>query len=91
MFDDKSRYAKLTPYDTVDRRGRTVAVVPAAEKPIQAELGVHLHKQGERTDHLAAKYLRDPTGYWRIAEHNDVMLPEALSETLEIAIPVKAR
>lgn len=91
MFDDKSRYAKLTPYAAVDRRGRTVAVVPAAERPVQAELGVHSHRQAERADHLAARYLQDATGYWRIAEHNDVMLPEALSEALEIAIPAKTR
>jgi hypothetical protein len=89
MFDDKSRYAKLTPYAAVDRRGRTVAVVPSPDRPVQSELGIHAHKQGERADHLAARYLRDETGFWRVAEHNDVMLPETLTEALEIAIPAK--
>ena len=89
MFDDKSRYARQTPYAAVDRRGRTVAVVPAPDRPEQAELGIHRHKQGERLDHLASRYLRDDTGYWRIAEHADVMLPEALTEALEIPIPAK--
>ena len=41
----------------------------------------------ERLDHLAAIYLHEPTGFWRICEANEVMLPEALSEQVEIAIP----
>jgi hypothetical protein len=89
MFDAKSRYAKLTPYVVIDRRGRTVSVVPATDPPGQRLIGLHLHKQGERSDHLAWRYLDDHAGYWRIAELNDVMLPEALTEMLEIAIPDK--
>ena len=89
MFDPKSRYAKLTPYVAIDRRGRAVPVVPPAEAPDQRLLGLHLHRQGERTDHLAWRYLDDEAGYWRIAEMNDVMLPEALTAALEIAIPDK--
>ena len=38
-------------------------------------------------DHLAAKYLSDAAGYWRIAERNDAVLPESLSEAREIEIP----
>ena len=90
MFDPKSRYATLTPYVAVDRRGRTLLVVPPAEAPEQAELGRHLRKQGERLDHLANFYLEDPAGYWRLCEHNDVMLPEALTEALEVRIPKKS-
>ena len=40
---------------------------------------------------LAAKYTQDPAGYWRIAEQNNVMLPESLTEAREVEIPVKAR
>jgi hypothetical protein len=89
MFDAKSRYAKLTTYVVIDRRGRVVSVVPAAAAPDQRLLGIHAHKQGERIDHLAWRYLDDQAGYWRIAEFNDVMLPEALTEALEIPIPDK--
>ena len=89
MFDEKSRYSKLTPYPVADHRGRCVMVVPVPLAPEQSLLGTHLHQPGERLDHLAAKYLSDPVGYWRIAEQNDVMLPEALSEAREIEIPGK--
>jgi hypothetical protein len=89
MFDAKSRYFKLTPCLVKDHRGREVKVVPVPPPPKQSLLGIHFHKEGERIDHLAAKYLSDPAGYWRIAELNDVMTAEVLSEAREIEIPGK--
>jgi len=87
MFDPKSRYVRLTLYATVDHRGRTVAVVPVPPAPNDVALGIHLLRQGERVDHLAARYLKNPAGFWRMAEINAVMLAEALSERPEIIIP----
>ena len=91
MFDSKSRYAKTETYVVTDARGREVTVVVPPPKPEQVQLGIHLLQQGERLDLLAAKYTQDPAGFWRIAEQNDVMLPESLTEAREIEIPVKAR
>lgn len=89
MFDEKSRYKDLPPYQVKDHRGRTVSVIPIPAAPNQSVLGYHLLKQGQRIDHLAAGYLKDPAGFWRIAEINDAMLTEALSESKEVAIPEK--
>jgi hypothetical protein len=91
MFDPKSRYAGLETYTVTDRRGRTVTVVSVPEPPEQALLGYHVLRQGQRLDHIAQKYLDDPAGYWRIAEFNDVMHAEMLTETPKIAIPRKGR
>jgi hypothetical protein len=91
MFDPKSRYLKADQYQVTDKRGRAVTVVAPPPPPEQLLLGIHLLKQGERLDLLAARYVTDPAGYWRIAEQNDVMLLEALTEAREIEIPVKAR
>ncbi len=91
MFEKKSRYGGLESYEVTDRRGRTVKVVPVPAAPEQGRLGVHLRRDGQRLDHLAAKYLNDPAGFWRICEINDVMLPEALAEADEIVIPVRER
>ena len=91
MFDSKSRYAKAETYTVPDARGRDVKAVVPPPPPEQVQLGIHQLKQGERPDLLAAKYLNDPAGYWRIAEQNDVMLAEALTEMPEIEIPVKAK
>jgi hypothetical protein len=87
MFDPKSRYVNLAQYTVMDQRGRMVSVVPTPPHPNQTLLGYHILRQGERLDHLASRYLSDPAGYWRIAERNDVMLAEDLTERREIAIP----
>lgn len=89
MFSQKSRYKNATQYHTTDHRGRTVKVVAAPPPPSQEIKGYHLLKQGQRIDHLASLYLNDPAAFWRIAEANNCMLPEALTERSEIAIPNK--
>ena len=87
MFDSLSRYLNLTQYTVIDARGRAVSVVPTPPPPEQQLLGYHILRQGERLDHLAATYLSNPAGFWRIAEMNNVMLAEDLTEQREIAIP----
>ncbi|HEX4274628.1 MAG TPA: hypothetical protein VHZ74_04705 [Bryobacteraceae bacterium] len=87
MFDTNSRYLGTPTYTVTDHRGRTVTVVQTPPDPGEGLLGIHVLKQGERLDHLAFKYLNDPAGYWRIAERNEAMLPEQLTEQREIEIP----
>lgn len=87
MFEKKSRYAKQTVHEAVDSRGRTVSIVLPPDKPKQTLLGFHQRKQGQRIDHMAYKYLQDYQGFWRIAEMNNAMHSEQLSEKSEIAIP----
>jgi len=89
MFDPTSRYYGLPTQQLVDHRGRTVTVVVAPDAPKEQLRGEHLRRQGQRLDHLAAFYLNDPHGYWRIAEIADVMYPEALSEATSVPIPFK--
>ena len=91
FFDAKSRYLKAEVYAVPDARGRIVTVLVPPPPPDQLLLGIHLLRQGERSDLLAAQYTADPAGFWRIAEQNDCMLAEALTEKREIEIPVKAK
>jgi len=89
-FDKKSRYLKnATTYEAIDKRGRKVLALTAADKPVQTLLGEHQLKQGQRLDHLANFYVEDPNGFWRIAELNDAMLPDQLAETSVIKIPTE--
>ncbi|MDT8999144.1 hypothetical protein RQP53_07675 [Paucibacter sp. APW11] len=90
LFDAKSRYAKLGKITRIDHRGRAVEVVPPAPALQQALLGRHVRRQGERADHLAALYLSDPAGYWRLAEMNDAMTADVLAELGEVLIPTRA-
>lgn len=89
MFNDKSRYKNTAQYQQTDSRDRKVNVVAVPDPPPSSLAGFHLLKQGQRLDHLASQYLNDPAGSWRIAEVNQAMLPEALTEASEIAIPNK--
>lgn len=91
MFDSKSRYHQLRTYEVTDHRGRKVVVTPSAPASAEVELGTHLRAQGQRLDHLAAKYLNDPAGFWRICELNRVMWPDALAEAREVRIPRQRR
>lgn len=51
----------------------------------------HTVAQGDRLDNIAATYLGDPEQFWRIADANGAMHPEALTEevgrTLRITQP----
>lgn len=91
LFDAKSRYARHAHLLTaVDRTGRTVAAVSPAEVPPQNELGRHRLRQGQRLDHLAAHYLGDPAGFWRIAELNDAISAEAALIAPFVRIPTRS-
>jgi hypothetical protein len=87
MFDPKSRYAAVIPVLVTDARGRAVSAIPAPPAPEEAVLGVHARRQNERADHLAALYLSDPAAFWRLAEINDAMTAEVLTELRDVLIP----
>lgn len=90
LFDKKSRYVKHASVVTArDRKGRIVSALTPALPPVEQELGLHLKKDHERLDHLANFYLRDATAFWRIAELNDAIVPDALSERDHIRIPAR--
>jgi len=90
VFDAKSRYLKYASGMTaVDTRGRVVNWVTPARIPEQKLLGEHRRLPGHRLDRLAAKYLDDPMGYWRIATLNDAATPDAAADQPLIKIPVK--
>jgi hypothetical protein len=52
----------------------------------------HLVVQGDRIDNITAKYLNDPTLFWRICDFNQVLRPEDLTdtpgETIQVALPL---
>lgn len=88
IFDEKSRYAlNAEVYEVRDLRGRRVMALSVPDAPVQTLLGKHLRKEGQRLDHLANFYLQDPNGFWRLAELNDAMLPDALAEVDTLSIP----
>jgi hypothetical protein len=93
VFGTKSRYVNppLETYPVVDIRGRTVRALPMAEPEGDVLLGEYVLKEGQRLDHLAHSFLGDPHGFWRIAEINGAVLPDALAEVERLKIPAKGR
>lgn len=88
IIDKSSRYAQHAEFvEVVDERGEKVLALGPAKRPPLNELGEHIRREGQRLDHLANYYLKDPHGYWKICELNDVLLPDQLAEVELIKIP----
>jgi hypothetical protein len=97
MFDTNSRYfnietATINVPDDEDgtREIRYVRrrIIASAEN--QTTLVEHTVAQGERLDQITARYIGDPTQFWRVCDANNVLQPEELEETgrvIEIALP----
>lgn len=100
MFDPTSRYASL-PTATVtvpDGEGGTREVryvgrrfVPRPET--LATLAEHQVTDGDRLDNVTARYLGDPTQFWRVCDANagmnpdDLTAPTELGRTLRVPVP----
>ena len=56
-----------------------------------ATLAEHVVSDGERLDTIAARHMGDPEAFWRIADANGAMHPEALTDPpgrrLRITLP----
>ncbi len=87
MASSTSRYTAAATYQAglADGRVVTVLVIPSPRSP--APLGYHPRAFGDRLDQLAVRYLDDASGFWRLCDANDAMLPGALEARALIAIP----
>lgn len=98
MFDPTSRYhnietASITVTigdgDLREVRYLKRRFIPPSEG--MTTLVEHRVAQGERLDNITARYLGDPTQFWRVADANNVLRPEELTEeigtVIKIALP----
>ncbi len=75
MFSRLSRYRTLPEVHAVDAAGRRLASAELRLLPATPGSVRHSVEAGDRLDHLAYKYYRQPTRWWRICDAN----PELLS------------
>lgn len=98
MFDPSSRYAPLATltYTSTDTHGapREIRYVERRFIPsttLSVTLLEHVVTQGDRLDNLTAKYLGDPTHFWRVADANEAPRPEELTDQvgrrIRLALP----
>jgi hypothetical protein len=82
-----SRYHGAASYQATTAGGAVVTalVVPAGRSPLP--IGYHPRAVGDRLDLLAVQYLNAPTGFWRLCDTNNSMVPGALEQRALIGIP----
>jgi hypothetical protein len=85
MFDPTSRYIGLDTATLTLPDGREVRYVrrrflpPAATGSVYAE---HTVVEGERLDHITARYLGDPELFWQLADINNAMQSDELVDEI---------
>ena len=90
MFEPGSRYYEIETLTLTMPDGRSVAykrrrfLPPATSGALLAE---HTVTQGERLDHITARYLADPTLFWQLCDINNAMHPDEL--TAEVGTKVR--
>lgn len=87
MFDAASRYAKLTiktlPATEPDGQPRDISYVERRFLPptgMGTTVVEHTVTQGDRLDNISAKYLGDPTQFWRVCDANEILDPNELTD-----------
>ena len=94
MFAATSRYYGI-PTTTIERPDGTRLVFVRRRfipPPDRFELLLeHTVAEGERLDHITARYLGDPEQFWRVADANGAMQPDDLvrepGRRLRITLP----
>jgi len=85
MFPPTSRYHGIETAELQLAPGQVVVylrrrLLPQPER--FALLAEHLVVDGDRLDNITARHLTDPEQFWRIADANAAMRPDALTETI---------
>lgn len=78
MFFKGSRYADVGENQITDNQGREIRYKKTRFIPQTRAQTAHVVNQGERLDHIAHIYFRDPERFWRICDANNVLWPEDL-------------
>lgn len=79
MFSKISRYRKLPDIVTTDPKGRALASKNLRPLPDVSGTFLHIVEAGDRLDHLAFKFYKQPRKWWRICDANPAfMSPQAL-------------
>ena len=92
-MNESSRYANTGTAEVTLPDGRTVAYrkrrwIPQPET--LAEIAQHSVAEGERLDHITAKYQGEPTLFWQICDANRALHPaelEIIGKSLRITLP----
>jgi hypothetical protein len=89
MFSSNSRYFNLRPYTVNLPGGQAVTATRLPQPPVQLPLaGYRMRALGDRLDNLAARFLQDPTLFWKLCDANGTPAATALDARPLIGIPL---
>ncbi|MCX6674681.1 MAG: hypothetical protein NTY37_12995 [Methanothrix sp.] len=78
MFFKTSRYQSVGNHQIMDREGRTILYKKIRFIPPPKAAAVHTVREGERLDHIAHSFYRDPERFWAICDANYALWPDDL-------------
>jgi hypothetical protein len=98
MFEKNSRYFKIgvATMHVLDSDGLPREIRCVRRRFIPSDEGTttlieHTFTQGDRLDNITARYLGDPTLFWRVCDANVVLSPAELTDdighVIRIAMP----
>jgi hypothetical protein len=87
LFTPDSRYAQSPTYTVDLPDGRTVTAVTIPAPRSTPVIGYYPRQEGERLDLIAVRFLNAATGFWRLCDANDSLVPGALAARQLIGIP----
>lgn len=91
MFFPGSRYIHEETYTVRLPNGTEVRATTLPLPRSRALTGYHPRLEGQRLDHIANRFLSDPTASWQLCEANGTIAPDALAARELVAIPGKDR
>jgi hypothetical protein len=95
VFDPQSRYYNLeqVTLDVVAADGSARQIKFARRRFIQVSRNIttlveHSITEDDRLDNITAKYVGDPTQFWRLCDTNDAMRPTDLTDVIGRVIQI---
>jgi hypothetical protein len=91
MFGRQSRYFSIETAIHTAADGREIVYVKRRFLPPRSafmEVAEHVVTRGDRLDNVTARFLRDPEQFWRLADANDAMKPEELTDEIGRALVI---
>ena len=85
LFSKPGRYSDVGTAEFETTSGKTIIYLKRRFLPPADRFDLlqeHSVSDGERLDNITAQYLGDPEQFWRIADANNAMHPDELTETI---------
>lgn len=89
MFETNSRYYRIQDASLTfkDREGGERKIIYKRRRfvPLVDDTGTlveHTVTQGERLDNITARYMGDPTQFWKVCDANLILKPDELTDEI---------